>query len=168
MHVEDVTEREGVPVFHLRAFDGRSSKTKGSRGILPMHPELIRMGFLAFVAERRRAEATVLFPDVRVSKNGKVGAKTGEWFSALVRERGLTGTKLTMHSFRHSFEDRLREDEVPERTALALSRRTERGSRGVYGDGLSVASRARWMGQLSYPGLDLSHLHVASGATNVG
>lgn len=161
MHVEDVTDREGIPVFQLRAFDGRSSKTKGSRGILPIHPELIRMGFLAFVAERRKAQAVTLFPDVRVSANGKVGAKTGEWFAGLVRERGLTGTKLTMHSFRHSFEDRLREDEVPERTALALSRRTERGSRGVYGDGLSVASRARWMAKLAYPALDLSHLHVA-------
>ncbi|NJB98032.1 hypothetical protein CA233_12590 [Sphingomonas sp. ABOLD] len=160
MHVEDVTEREGHPVFHLRAFDGRSSKTKGSRGILPIHPELIRMGFLAYVEQRRRTKAIGLFPDVATSKNGKVGAKTGEWFARLVRERGLVGTKLTMHSFRHSFEDRLREDEVPERTALALSRRTERGSRGVYGDGLSVASRARWMAKLAHPGLDLGHLHL--------
>lgn len=163
LHVEDVTEREGVPVFQLRGFDGRSSKTKGSRGILPIHPEIIRLGFLNYVAQRRVAEATVLFPDVRTSTNGKVGAKIGEWFSELVRERGLVGTKLTMHSFRHSFEDRLREDEVPERTALALSRRTEQGSRGVYGDGLSVASRARWMGQLRYPGLDLSHLASTAG-----
>jgi integrase len=160
MHVEDITEREGYPVFHLRAFDGRSSKTKGSRGLLPIHPELIRIGFLGYVEQRRRAKAVGLFPDVSTSKNGKVGAKTGEWFARLVREHGLVGTKLTMHSFRHSFEDRLREDEVPERTALALSRRTERGSRGVYGDGLSVASRARWMATLAYPELDLTHLHV--------
>jgi integrase len=158
LHVEDITGREGFPVFHLRAFDGRSSKTKGSRGILPIHPEVIRLGFLDFVAQRRKAKSVTLFPDVRVNANGKVGAKTGEWFAALVRERGLVGTKLTMHSFRHSFEDRLREDEVPERTALALSRRTERGSRGVYGDGLSVASRAKWMAKIRYPGVDLSHL----------
>jgi len=162
MHVDDVTEREGLPVFQLRAFEGRSSKTKGSRGILPIHPELIRMGFLTYVAARRKAGAVTLFPDVRTNANGKVGAKTGEWFAGLVRERGLTGTKLTMHSFRHSFEDRLREAEIAERTALALARRTERGSRGVYGEGLSVAARAKALAKIVYPGLDLSHLHVVA------
>jgi len=162
MHVDDVTEREGLPVFQLRAFNGRSSKTKGSRGVLPMHPELIRMGFLAFVAKRRAAGSVTLFPDVRTNANGKVGAKTGEWFAELVRAHGFTGTKLGMHSFRHNFEDRLREAEIAERTALALARRTERGSRAGYGEGLSVVSRAKALEKVVYPGLDLSHLHASN------
>jgi integrase len=157
--VEHVSKREGTPVLLLKAYEGRGLKTNSSRGVLPVHPELIHMGFLKYVRECRTAGAERLFPDAKVNANGKVGAKLGEWFSKLVKERGLKGTKLGMHSFRHSFEDRLREAELPERTALALARRTERSSSGGYGDGLSVRSLAAAMAKISYPGLDLSHLH---------
>jgi integrase len=159
LRIEDVVEREGVPVLQVRGYEGRSLKTKGSRGLLPLHPELIRIGFLAYVSKRRDAGGEALFPDVRTNVNGKVGAKLGEWFSGLVKERGLLGERLGMHSFRHAFEDRLREAEIAERTALALARRSERGSRKGYGEGVSVQSRAAAMAKIIYPKLDLSHLH---------
>jgi len=161
LRVEDVVERDGVPVLQVRAYAGRSLKTKGSRGLLPLHPELIRIGFLAYVSKRRDAEAEALFPDVKTNKNGHVGAKLGEWFSGLVKERGLLGERLGTHSFRHCFEDRLREAEIAERTALALARRRERGSRKDYGEGVSVQSRAAAMAKIIYPNLDLSHLHAS-------
>ena len=125
-----------------------------------MHPELIDAGFLSFVEARRKDGEEPLFPDVRTNANGKVAAKLGEWFTGLVKDLGLKGTRLGMHSFRHSFEDRLREAELPERTALALARRSEKGSKRTYGDGLSVSLRARAMQKIIYPGLDLSHLHA--------
>lgn len=158
--VEHVQENEGTPVLLLKAYEGRRLKTKSSRGTLPVHPELVRIGFLDFVQQQRDAGAERLFPDAKTNANGKVGAKLGEWFSKLVKDRGLKGIKLGMHSFRHSFEDRLREAELVERTALALGRRAERGAVAGYGDGVPIRVLSAAMAKVEYPGLDLSHLYT--------
>ena len=65
-----------------------------------------------------------------------------------------------MHSFRHSFEDALRSAELPDRTALALARRSEAGSSKVYGSGMSARQLADALAKVRYEGLDLSHLAV--------
>ena len=57
---------------------------------------------------------------------------------------------------------RIRAAELPERTALALARRTETASSKVYGNGLSARQKAEAIARITYPGLDLSHLHVAA------
>lgn len=160
LRVEDIAEEDGVPVIRVRPYDGQRLKTKESRGTLPVHPELIRMGFMEYVSERRDAGETLLFSEGVVNSRGQVGAKLGERFSKRVKDLGLTGRKLGMHSFRHNFEDRLRSAELAERTALALARRTEAGSSRIYGDGLSARQKAAAIAKVIYTGLDLSHLHV--------
>ena len=159
LRVEDVSEDEGFHVIRLQPYGTRKLKTKGSRGTLALHPELVRLGFLRYVEARRKLGEQLLFPEGAVNSRGQVGAKLGERFSKLVRQLGLEGRKLGMHSFRHCFEDRLREAELPERTALALARRGEPGSGKVYGDGLSARLKAEAVAKVAYPGLDLSHLH---------
>lgn len=158
LRVEDVGEDEGFPVIRLQPYGTRKLKTKGSRGTIALHPELVRLGFLQYVGKRRETEEELLFPEGFVNSRGQVGAKIGERFSRFVKRLGLEGNKLGMHSFRHCFEDRLREAELPERTALALARRGEAGSSKVYGSGLPARQKAAAIEQIVYPGLDLSHL----------
>ena len=158
LRVEDVGEEDGVPVLHIVPHEGRPIKTAGSRGDLPVHPELLRIGFLDYVAERREAGEHLLFPEGTPNGRGQVAAKLAERFSEKVKRLGFTGRKLGMHSFRHNFEDRLRAAEIPERTALALSRRAEAGSSRVYGDGVSIRQKTEALAKVSYRGLDLSHL----------
>jgi integrase len=158
LRVEDIGEEDGEPVLHIRAYGERRLKTKESRGTLPIHPEVLRLGFMAHVGQRRTAGEMLLFPEGVVNDRGQVAAKLGERFSARVKALGLTGRKLGMHSFRHNFEDRLRAAELPERTALALARRTEAGSSRIYGDGLSARQKAAALAKIVYPDLDLGHL----------
>ena len=159
LRVEDMGEDDNVPVLHVRGYDGRSLKNGDARGTLPLHSELVRSGFLAFVAERREAGETLLFPEGIANARGQVAAKLGERFSAHVKRLGFVGRKLGTHSFRHCFEDRLRAAELAERTALALARRREAGSSRVYGFGVSGRQKALAMEKIQYPGLDLSHLY---------
>ena len=161
LRVEDIDEKDGVPVLHVRAYNERRLKTAGSRGFVPIHPEVRLMGFLAYIEQRRKAGEVLLFPEGTANRRGQVGAKLGERFSAAVKTLGFEGRKLGMHSFRHNFEDRLRAAELPERTALALARRTEAGSSRGYGDGLSARQKAEAIEKIAYPGLDLSHLYVS-------
>ncbi len=158
LRTEDVEQDGDKVVMHLRAYDERRLKNREARGTLVVHPELLRLGFLGHVEERREAGQTLLFPEGTVNSRGQVGAKLGERFSAKVKRLGLEGRKLGMHSFRHNFEDRLREAELPDRTAMALARRREAGSRGGYGDGLSLRAKADAISKIEYPSLDLSHL----------
>ena len=130
LRVEDVENDSGTPVIHISAYDNRRLKTKESRGTLALHPEVLRLGFMDHVKQRGESGAELLFPEGTINSRGQVGAKLGEWFSRHVKTLGFEGRKLGMHSFRHNFEDRLREAELPERTALALARRREAGSSG--------------------------------------
>lgn len=158
LRVEDIGEEDGLPVLRVRAYDGRQLKNKDARATLPIHPELLRLGFLAHVEQRREAGELLLFPEGVANARGQVGAKLGERFSQQVKRLKFEGRKLGMHSFRHCYEDRLRAAELAERTALALARRTEPGSGRVYGDGLSLRQKAEAVARVTYPGLDLSHL----------
>ena len=164
LRVEDIGEDDGVPVIRIRGYVGRTIKGKGARGTLPLHPEVLGIGFLAYFAERRDAGVELLFPEGTANGRGQVAAKLAERFSTHVKRLGLIGTKLGTHSFRHCFEDRLREAELVERTALALARRKEAGSSRVYGHGLSARQKAEAIAKIIYPGLDLSHLY-ATGTT---
>ncbi|ANY21155.1 hypothetical protein A6F68_02661 [Tsuneonella dongtanensis] len=163
VRVEDVGEEGGVPVVRITEYDGRTIKTTGSRGTLPVHPELLRMGFLDYAAARRAAKETLLFPEGVTNSRGQTGAKLAERFSKHVKRLGFTGRKLGMHSFRHNFEDRLRAAELPDRTALALARRAEAGSSRIYGDGLSARQKAVALSKVEYRGLSLSHLYKTDG-----
>jgi hypothetical protein len=118
LRVEDVGEEAGVPVLHIRPYEGRTLKTVDARATLPVHPELLRLGFAAFVGVRREAEELLLFPDGAASKGREVGGNLGAWFSRHVRRLELVGTKLGMHSFRHNFEDALREAQLADWSAL--------------------------------------------------
>lgn len=160
LRVEDIGEDDGVSALRIRSYGEKRLKTKESRGTLPLHPELLRMGLLAHVAQRREAMEMLLFPEGVVNGRGQVGAKRAERFGAKVRQLGLTGRKLGMHSFRHCFEDRLRAAELPERTALALAKRNEAGSSRVYGDSFSARQKADAIAKITYPGLDFSHLYA--------
>lgn len=163
LRVQDIAEDDGIPVIRVVGYDGRALKTKDARGALPVHPELLRIGFLAFVAERREAGAELLFPDGAANTRGQMGADLGRRFIRHIKALSLTGTKLGMHSFRHNFEDRLRAAELAERTTLALARRAEAGSSRIYGDGLSARQKAEAIAKVSYPGLDLSRLYDPAG-----
>lgn len=161
LRVADIETIEGVPIINIRPHEGRDLKTSSSIRRVPIHSELIRMGFLQFAQGRRNEGALTLFPDAKANAHGKVGAKIGEWFTALVRERGIEGTKLGMHSFRHTFESRMSEIGLGgSDVALYLTGRKAQGSRGAYLHAPAPAVLQEAMERLVFPGLDLSHLYT--------
>jgi integrase len=156
-----VTSADGVPMLDIKHHEGRELKTASSIRRVPVHSELVRIGFLRFVQQRKDEGASTLFADVRTNAHGKVGAKIGEWFGALLREREITGIKLGMHSFRHTFESRMSEIGLGGTDAvLYLTGRKPRGSRGAYLHAPSADVLQQAIERLTYPGLDLSHLHA--------
>lgn len=82
----------------------KSVKTAGSKRKVPIHPQLLELGFLQYVERVKMAGHTLLFPDFPPSV-GRASPKAGEWFIDFLRELGLRdetpGARLVgMHAFR--------------------------------------------------------------------
>jgi integrase len=141
---------------------GRRLKTKQSARAIPIHAQLIELGFLKFVAAKAKAhgEHAWLLPQVAP---GTTGARAySKWFGRFIGARGVTDEAKVFHSFRHGFTDALRVAGVGEDVIRALVGHTQGGVLGRYG-AKDKAARYRHrlaeaVASVAYAGLDLSHL----------
>lgn len=159
-----IKEVSGIPVILVRGGDGKRLKTRNARRMLPVHPELIRMGLVAYANEQQQSGEVKLFPGEAPNSRGQWGDGFSDWFIRLIRKHELTGRKLGLHSFRHNWQDRAREAGL-HGTAIGqeLAGRAKGGdSSNNYGSGFSTAALAEASARIDYPGLDLSHLYVAA------
>ena len=161
--VADNEVMDGVAVIHVRPSDEKRVKSAAGRRVLPVHPELIRMGYLVFVAGQRKAGHTQLFPNETANGNGAWGDPLSKWFIRLLKENEIDGTKLGMHSFRHNFEDALRACDLhgtPIGQELAGRAKADKVSAG-YGSGRYPISKLKpAIDGIGYPDVDLGHLYV--------
>ncbi len=85
----------------------KSVKTKSSKRSVPIHPQLLELGFLAYVTHLKKQGHKLLFPGFPVSV-GRAAPKAGEWFGEFLRTLNLRdetpGARLVgMHAFRSTF-----------------------------------------------------------------
>jgi integrase len=167
-------EASGQPVIVLTEDRSRSKslKTAGSARTIPLHPELIRLGFMRFVEDvcSAHGERAWLFPEIAPDHNGGASAWT-KWFSRYIRAQGITDARKVFHSFRHNFKDALRAAKVPEDLNDARTGHSTRGSVGrSYGardivGRYGMATLIDAVGRVAYTGLDLSSLVTAGRST---
>jgi integrase len=125
--------------------------------VVPVHPELIRLGLWDYVEEARKSGREMLFPDVSRDRLGKWGDGTSKWFARLVKKLGLSGRALSFHSFRHSFEDALKEVDLHDTpVGNAITGRWSPGVTKNYGSDYTLTKLAAAMAKVHYPGLVLS------------
>lgn len=179
----DVAVRDQVPVVHFRAeledvdpallASGakRSLKTEDSERVVPIHPKLLELGFLAFVAERRREGGphAMLFPSSLPRLGGKspiLGRAYEQAFLRYVRDTLAFGKGYGNHGFRRQLEDRIRAAQLPGKTwpaglALAfMGRKRARGddrealptegSAAGYGRGYTAQSMLHYIRRLDF------------------
>jgi integrase len=144
LQMGDVSDEQGQPMLLIRTGE-RPLKTASARRDIPLHPELVRLGFLVFVDERRQRAASgeLLFAGEKAYARDQWGRALGDWFGRHVRSLGLEGRKLTMHSLRHDFRDALREAEVEVSLADYLMGHAQQGMGALYGAGRPSLARLR-------------------------
>jgi integrase len=147
------------------AEQGRRLKTRGSRRVVPVHPELVRLGFADLVTDARQQGNDVrLFPRLTPGPRGGLGEAWSKWFGRYIRSLGITSRDRVFHSFRHGFKDALRSVRVNEDVNDALTGHAG-GNAIARGYGakdmvrrFGLATLADAVGKAKYPGLDLSHI----------
>lgn len=93
--------------------DTKRVKSKAGRRKVPLHSELIRLGFLGFVDSRKNSRR--LFPDYSYSANGGYGRNLGRWSNeSFLPKLSIKQPGLVFHSFRHTVVTRLSQADVPE------------------------------------------------------
>jgi integrase len=138
-------------------------KTASSERVVPIHPELLSLGFMEFVAGRRRAGEAKLFGEVGLGATGYRSTTFSAWFARFAAKAGASSKKTCFHSLRHGFRDALREAQVPRDIALALGgwSHISGGSGSVsdaYGSGYRIPTLFEAISRIQYPDLDLSQL----------
>jgi integrase len=89
----------------------QSVKNTASKRVIPMHPELVRLGLPEYSEELRQAGHERLFPMAPVSALNNAGGPFATWFSKLKIAAGW-GPENTFHSFRHTIETMLKRKKV--------------------------------------------------------
>lgn len=110
----DVYEDGGLWLIDFRVTDPswQSLKNRSSWRRIPVHPELVRLGFLDYCESMRGAGHERLFPLVKVSKVNNAGGALSSWFSKLKNDAGW-GKQHSFHSFRHGVETILKRAKEP-------------------------------------------------------
>ena len=163
LSVDDIQDRDGLPIIAVRAAQrGQRVKSKAGTRVVPLHPEILALGFLDFVEKAREAGAARLFPELRQDARGYHSDAFQKWFSRFLASCGAARDGTSFHSFRHGWADRLREAGVPEDRRRALGGWADTGVDAGYGKGFPTRMLAADIASVAYPGLTLNHLGAAA------
>ncbi|MET4070624.1 site-specific recombinase XerD [Bradyrhizobium sp. S3.2.6] len=163
-----VDAETGVPLLYFvtERARGKRVKTDASERVVPVHPEVVRLGFISYVDERRKADGADawLFPSVSPDR-GRAGVPAwSQWFGRYLRASGVTDKAKVFHSFRHTVKDALRRGRADHEMREALIGHAQASSVS-WGYGANAmlsrfgaAALSDAINRISYPGLDLSRV----------
>lgn len=158
----DIAIENGVPVIQVRKSDpSQKLKTQSARRYVPIHPELIRIGLLAYANNLRREGEVHLFPELRADVRGYKGAVFQKRFNSFRVSIGITDPNAVFHSFRHTWRDAMRNAGIHTEMAQVLGGWAGVGQDQRYGsERFSPDVRLRDISRITYEGLDLRHLYM--------
>jgi integrase len=88
--LRDIVEEQGIWCIRLTVeSDGQSIKTEGSKRLVPLHPDILELGFLDYVQTRKNAGDERLFPEVNLNGNAGKGASVSSSFTYHLNRSGV-------------------------------------------------------------------------------
>lgn len=160
--------------FESKRSKGKHLKTKTSERVVPVHPELVRLGLREYVQSRHDADGpdAWLFPAVAPDR-GRAGIPAwSKWFGRYLRDIGVTDKAKVFHSFRHTVKDALRRGRADHEAREGLIGHAHASSvSGNYGakemlDRFTAPVLVDAINRISYPGLDLSRVRPLDAPTS--
>lgn len=135
LRVDDISEEGGIPFMRLHEGD-ETQRTKGhTKRIVPLHPELIRLGFVEYVQFQKLSEEERVFSKLKLSAKGYYSDTSSKDFARYLTQLKIKTPKTSFHSFRHNFKDACRHVGVSSDTNDILLGHALSGMAGRYGDG---------------------------------
>jgi len=168
LFVKDVCHRSGRLWIRFTELDETQFvKNESALREVPVHPELLKIGFKAFVNTMREQGHERLFPLLRLNKYQQYTAIFSTWFNEYLDEHVTSDSRYTFHSFRHNMKDFGIESGVSAPLldnfmGHSLEGMTDRygrksGGRRKFSDKALIHA----VDTITFEGVDLSHLYVA-------
>jgi integrase len=99
---------------------GQALKNPGSRRRIPLHAQLIRLGFVEYARQAKGRNR--IFDKLVTDVVGDESGNWSKWFGGYLREKaGVTDKRMVFHSFRHTFKQEARAVEIPEDVSDAIT-----------------------------------------------
>lgn len=165
LEIADIRRADGIDYINITGTGGDKAKAVKSAAAernVPLHSTLVAMGFLKYVAGLRTAGHSRVFPELSRDTNGQFGNVSRFYqkvFKTLPFELEEGVRRLTFHSFRHSVVDELRRKRAEHEFQPLIGHEAKTTTRG-YGSRptYDLERRLELIEEITYPGLDLSHL----------
>jgi integrase len=104
----DINDIEAAEVVEIEGGRKKRVKTRNAKRLVPIHPELIRLGLLRYVGNMREKKDVYLFPELSRTRRDGPAQAASNWFQRFRASVGITTKQETVfHSFRHGFITKL-------------------------------------------------------------
>jgi integrase len=130
----------------------KSVKSDPSVRNIPLHNDLIAVGFADFFIRRKRKGWTYLFEDLDAYR-GNRAKNSSRRLNRIIRSSGCNNRRKVFHSLRHTFRQRL--ENVTDPKMLDYLAGHSPGSEGArYAHGGTVENRQEAINKLKFPSVD--------------
>lgn len=125
LFLRDFIKKGGRDCINIAAdSDGQSVKNESSKRLVPLHPDLLKLGLLDYVEELRKRGEERLFPLMRIDSKAGAGNSISKAFSYYlsglnIKPRRKNGT-VGFHSLRKNVIQELQGSELSEERRRAL------------------------------------------------
>ena len=157
LHISDVVLEAEVPHFDLneQSGSGDPKHIKTAAGIrkVPIHPDVLKLGFAAFVEKRRKWNKPCkrIFSEIVLGADGQASTQFSKFFARFMDIVGLTDPALTFHSFRHGAEDAFRNANLQQYTIDSIMGHHDGKVSASYGEGPSLALKIKAVEAMKLP-----------------
>lgn len=157
LRTADVQTVDGTPALVITdEGDSQSIKTDAGHRTIPIHSELVRLGFLGYAEAMRKAGHDSLWPAMSVRKD-KTSDYFGRWFKEFREGLGMVGPdRPSFHYFRHTVRPMMRRAGIDAKTQDRITGHETRGSVGdVVYDGVLLGELRPGVEAIRYPAIRL-------------
>jgi len=150
LFIDDIRQtNDGHWFIHFHDYDGNSTKNTSSSRRVPVHPDLLSLGFIDYIADVKAvAPSGHLFPYLAYSEKNGFAARASKAFGRYLdrKEINIVSEKKVFHSFRSSLVQLLEDNRVHEKHIQSLIGHASDGTIAVhYGKKTDLAQLKDWV-----------------------
>jgi len=157
LYVTDIVQIDGIWAIDINENHAvKTVKTKASRRQVPVHSELIRLGFLEYVEVIRAAGHERLWPALTL-REGKPSHTFSKWFNTKPRLANPAAIIPDFHSLRHTVRTTMTAAKISEQVQDKITGHESHGSTGmlVYAREVPMLQRREAVEAIRYEGFNL-------------
>jgi integrase len=170
MHTDIYEDEDQVWVIDINDIDGKHLKTKAATRKIPLHPQLIDLGFLVYLNDVKAnfKSEKLIFPYLTANKYSMLSSGPSKWFARFLQKIGIESSKKVFHSFRSTANNALKTAGIEEEIRCQMIGHQYLSTNS---NNYSTAHTPKWLldnviPKLRFKNLNLSNLVYEKGQFN--